>query len=414
MINLHCCSDINDQDHDYIENLDEVLQLSDMLFTPIPTDETRVNIPLIGGDMLKEYRIKLWNGTKYAYINRDICRWELYLGSTVPLSTYSNEKQPYYLAGLKEMAKVGKRIHFLYDSNMKSKNYTPISLPISSKSFQTILPKICYSHRTTSVASSSYLLSERQATIRNLLLQKSSAECDPIIGPKDENSSSNSTEEFVEPSSVPNIHQVQEVFDSHLSGFHIHKTPDGNIYEGEWSCGKWNGNGKLISNIGAVTIGCWDNGVLNGYGTYIFPQGDIYEGEWLNSQWHGKGTLTLINGDKYIGEFRQGIKCGHGTLESSHTGKVYIGEWNNNLWNGNGKLTLNNGDIYEGNYHNGQLNGQGIYLKPSIESYEGEWCDDKWNGYGIYTIFRSNNHPTDIIQEGYWENGNLIPEYTMS
>lgn len=226
-----------------------------------------------------------------------------------------------------------------------------------------------------------------------------------------EKHSSHSTEDFVEPNSVPNIHQIQAVFDSRLTGYHTHTTPDGDTYEGEWSCGKWHGNGRLISNVGAVTVGCWEHGVLNGYGTYTFSQGDIYEGDWLNSQWHGKGKLTIINGDEYIGEFCQGIRSGHGTFHSPRNGKTYIGEWDNNLWNDQGKLTLITGEIYEGNYHNGQLNGQGIYLKPSVESYEGEWCDNQWNGYGTYTIFKSKENPIEAVQEGYWENGTLIPEY---
>ena len=431
-----CCTNIIDQDRGYIENLDEIIQLSDLLFTPIittsPTSsttpsssssssnfETKINLPLIGGDILKDYRIKLWNGTKFAYTNRDICRWELYLGSTIPLSSYSIEKQSFFMVGLKEMAKMGRRPHFLYDTNMKSKHSSPICLPVTSKSFQTILPKICFSNRTAAVASSTYLLSERQETIRNLLQQKSSIESNPTADrPNDNNhaDSSHSTEDFIEQvSSVPNIHDVQEVFDSHLTGYHVHKTLDGDIYEGEWSGGKWHGHGRLISNVGAVTTGCWENGVLNGTGTYIFPQGDIYEGEWLNSQWHGKGTLSLINGDKYIGEFCNGIRSGYGVFQSPQSGRLYEGEWDNNVWSGKGKLTLSNGDIYEGNYHNGQLNGQGIYLKPSIESYEGEWCDDQWNGYGIYTIFQSKeNSNDDIVQEGYWENGKLIPEYNSN
>lgn len=113
-----------------------------------------------------------------AYTNRDICRWEMYLGSSLPLSSFSEVKRSLLHGGLPEMIKLKKRMHFLYDSNMQRQGFLPFSLPLSSKLYQSLLPKVCYSNKTLAASSSAYFLSEKQQTARSLLQKQSCSEAD--------------------------------------------------------------------------------------------------------------------------------------------------------------------------------------------------------------------------------------------
>ena len=56
---------------------------------------------------------------------------------------------------------------------------------------------------------------------------------------------------------------------------------NGDIYEGEFKDGKFNGNG-----------------------TYKYKNGNIYEGEFKNVYFYGKGIYKYNNGNIYEGEFK--------------------------------------------------------------------------------------------------------------
>lgn len=428
-----CCTNVIDRDTP-IENIEEIIQLSDILFTPITGHE---NIPLspYGIDFLQDYPMKLWNRSKYAYINRDICRWEMYLSSSLPISSHSSLKLPFLRASLPEMIRSKKRMHFLFDSNMQRQHFLPVSLPISSKSYQSILPKACYSNRTLAVASSAYFLSEKQKTARTLLQKQSCSDAD---GPRSTSDYSVPVHHFSlsqpetndNPKKIsrppPLIAALQTEFRTgddnerdFISGYHIRILENGDQYEGEWLDGKMHGSGRLLTNNGSVITGTWNHDVLNDHGRYVSPLGEIYEGNWSNNHWHGIGVYKYYNGDVYRGEFRFGLRHGDGEFEYFATGDVYSGQWKNNQRNGHGTLTNNiTGVTYEGDWYNGVLNGKGIYEKLGMERYEGEWKDGKWNGYGVHTTYSHYNDTTgsgknksyreNKIREGYWQMGEFI------
>ena len=56
--------------------------------------------------------------------------------------------------------------------------------------------------------------------------------------------------------------------------------------------------------------------------------GDIYEGEWKNGEFNGKGIYKYNNGNKYEGEFKDGNKDGKGIFTNKN-GEQIIGLWKN-------------------------------------------------------------------------------------
>jgi hypothetical protein len=409
-----CCTNIFNRSSP-IENLEDIVQSSDLIFTPIPTDQT-IPLTLHGVDFLSDYPITLWNRSRYAYLNRDICRWEMYLGASLPLSPHA-QKEPYLRAGLLQMTKLKKRMHFLYDSNMKRQGMQPFSLPLSSKSFQSLLPRLCYSNRALAAASSAYLLSEKQQTARTLL-QKQSQSC--------------SEADSVPVPAPPVVHEKRPMMlgrplpliaalemDSKktnenacesITGHHLRLLENGDQYEGEWLEGERHGPGTLITTSGAVITGTWSHNSLSGVAHYVSPLGEIYEGHWMKNHWHGQGQLTSANGDIYRGEFHNGSMHGDGELVSSQTGKLYRGQWKKNQRDGYGELitSLHGHDKvkYEGEWSNGVLNGKGVYEKVGVEKYDGEWKDGLWSGYGVHTTF--GNETSSSMREGFWEKGKFI------
>lgn len=84
------------------------------------------------------------------------------------------------------------------------------------------------------------------------------------------------------------------------------------VYEGEWSLGKRNGNGRLVDPEGCVYLGAWKDDEQTGYGSYENPtKGYKYEGEWKQKNYDGKGLETFNKiGARYIGSFINGKKQG--------------------------------------------------------------------------------------------------------
>jgi len=54
--------------------------------------------------------------------------------------------------------------------------------------------------------------------------------------------------------------------------------------------------------------------VGDGRGSYYFDEGDVYEGKWTCGRFEGKGTYRFTNGDVYTGTFKGGTPDGVGTL----------------------------------------------------------------------------------------------------
>ena len=134
--------------------------------------------------------------------------------------------------------------------------------------------------------------------------------------------------------------------------------------------------------------------IKEGIGIAVYSDGDIYEGCWKNGRWNGKGRNIFDDESYYIGEFKDGLRHGCGILyfvkgesykyfyEPRYEYR-YEGEWKNGNKHGQGAFYYENGDKYEGEWKDGYKNGQGVNYYADGDWYEGEWKDDKWHGQGI-------------------------------
>ena len=97
------------------------------------------------------------------------------------------------------------------------------------------------------------------------------------------------------------------------------------LYTGEWKDGLKHGAGQLITEK-IKYCGKFINDRFSGSkGILCDEKGNIYEGDFLDGKFEGYGHYKMINGDIYIGEFKNGLFDGNGQLTNK----------NGNVFNGN-------------------------------------------------------------------------------
>ncbi len=101
-----------------------------------------------------------------------------------------------------------------------------------------------------------------------------------------------------------------------------------NVYKGEWSQNKKNGNGTLIFDSTLVYTGQWVNNEFEGIGKRYFPNGTHYVGQFKKGHANGLGVLNYVPGVKYVGEFKNGLFHGQGYLIQYHA-QTLSGYWEN-------------------------------------------------------------------------------------
>jgi len=101
------------------------------------------------------------------------------------------------------------------------------------------------------------------------------------------------------------------------------------IYYGEWRDDMKDGNGIFYyaHDVESYYEGNWSCDKRHGFGKMFFPDGSIYEGGWVDDQEHGRGTLYLSNGDVYDGQWEHGVKHGQGNFHLRSRGHVLVGTW---------------------------------------------------------------------------------------
>lgn len=157
---------------------------------------------------------------------------------------------------------------------------------------------------------------------------------------------------------------------------------DGDIYEGEFSYGRFNGYGKSIRNDGSVRYeGLWKMGVFHGEGTYYYRPNEkqgraSYAGSFVDGKRSGRGVLSWVDGTIYDGEFIDGEMSGSGVMKWAN-GDIYEGQFSRGMRNGYGKYTTAIGSSYEGLWSNGLREGKGVVTYPDLKCYECEWKADK-------------------------------------
>lgn len=93
----------------------------------------------------------------------------------------------------------------------------------------------------------------------------------------------------------------------------------------------------MIDEYGNIFDGEFSNGVFEGFGQYHGAEGDFYIGQFAEGEYFGKGQLKYKNGDIYDGDFVSNMRCGEGILIFKD-GKRYSGLFMDNKMNGLGVM----------------------------------------------------------------------------
>ena len=132
------------------------------------------------------------------------------------------------------------------------------------------------------------------------------------------------------------------------------------LYNGEWKDGLKHGKGQLITEKIKYS-GKFENDQFSGNrGILCDEKGNIYEGDFLNGKFEGYGHYKMSNGDNYIGEFKNGLFDGKGQLTDKN-GNVFDGNFVKGRKDGFGVIITNKGEKIEGKYKNG------IFFKQNSE-----------------------------------------------
>lgn len=190
---------------------------------------------------------------------------------------------------------------------------------------------------------------------------------------------------------------------------------DAGKYEGHWTRGNRDGNGKMVwtknqkfgpTSTGWRYEGAWAADVFHGYGQLWYDtEGANYCGLWRNGQKHGLGK-EVKGHEVYEGSFAEDRRSGRGTLNTGKqiiTGNFSDGECNDDeaqvsyggegttysgavrcsVRHGEGRMMFPNGDSYEGEFFSDRKHGVGLYTFAEGATYEGQFRDDQMNGAGV-------------------------------
>lgn len=128
--------------------------------------------------------------------------------------------------------------------------------------------------------------------------------------------------------------------------------------------------------------GGWKNGRRNGQGVYLFPNGDKYEGKWVGDVRCGFGRFyTILSGDSSISPMKHTMN--NTLIEEGQYESHFEGQWEENAYHGDGLLFDRENNIY--------------YLGNFVFGFK----------EGLGKIHNLENN--DVIHEGVWAHGHLIP-----
>lgn len=168
-------------------------------------------------------------------------------------------------------------------------------------------------------------------------------------------------------------------------------------------------NYMQIKNIRALTleitypyVSCVLGDCKSGFGKKEFLNGDIYEGNFQNGLFDGKGSIFFVNGNSYIGNFVKGIRQGKGKFTWSK-GDSYEGDWVEGQKTGNGVYIWANGSKYEGGWIDNSRTGKGTFTYTNGSKYIGNFKDGLFEGSG--KLYGPNEA---LINDGLFQKGKFI------
>jgi len=159
-------------------------------------------------------------------------------------------------------------------------------------------------------------------------------------------------------------------------------------YEGDWTHGRTNGQGKLQLPDGMYE-GEFRNGEITGSGVRCWNDGSQYTGEFLDGEMHGQGLHLRANGERYEGGFVRNQRSGHGVLVMQD-GTCYDGIFEEHRLNGPGTCEASSGDRYEGDWCRGNMDGVGEYWYANGDHYVGRFARNLREGKGFMFLAASS------------------------
>ena len=322
--------------------LDKIVQICDIMFTPIVDEVWSSHTYNIGSGWLWTFPADWWCDKKIGYRNRGWCRLEMYLAANEPLLESSPQRIDLFQAGLRSFTEFRRvRAHILYGTYHSKNRMAPSILP----PFQNDLYD-----RLNPLAESAFITKEEDRQYIKALMDRN-----------------------------PRRVVVQE--------YHGEKNPQGQRH----------GQGKMTWADGTIYVGSWKNDLKHGQGNCAFANGDVYEGDWVEDMKSGQGCFHFSSGNTYEGGYKEDKRHGHGKLTFAG-GNVYEGDWEENKMHGHGRYSYANGDVYEGSLRGGKKSGQGRMSYASGSEYDGNWEEDKKSGQGKY--YHSGKKET---YEGHWK-----------
>lgn len=191
----------------------------------------------------------------------------------------------------------------------------------------------------------------------------------------------------IQPRVIPEDIQVwkQSVLKAKLHGdratVYIPSGKRNNTYKGQWTNGKKEGFGTLLTKLTKYEGG-WANGMRDGEGTYwtrATEQSEWvrqYKGCWREDLKHGYGICWHTNGDVYEGYFADGMRSAMGKLFKANGDRIE-GQFKSDMVHGWATLYCSNGDRFEGQWVMNMREGLGnfFYVKRQ-QIYRGEWHKD--------------------------------------
>jgi hypothetical protein len=109
---------------------------------------------------------------------------------------------------------------------------------------------------------------------------------------------------------------------------------NGNLYNGQWLDGCFDGYGEYVWADGRKYRGYFREGKMHGKGEFFWPDGRRFEGEYNMDMAQGHGIVTLGDGRIFEGEFKkdypttgQMIESNGDTFRASFDGATFVSEW---------------------------------------------------------------------------------------
>jgi hypothetical protein len=148
---------------------------------------------------------------------------------------------------------------------------------------------------------------------------------------------------------------------------------------------------------------------MTGNGIFCDADGNVYEGEFYKGKYNGFGQLVMNNEDMYIGQFSDGEFFGKGLLRK---GIKSINQQNQKFKDldqllshrqeiiDQSILESDAKEIYDGDFIANKKCGEGVLIVGNLR-YEGIFMDDNFNK-GVRIL------ENGLTEEGYMKNGVFV------